>query len=111
MVQSIRIGDLTDNLSLSNRKEVTFMKAQFKHADLDSLAAIRELDTLIAHLRCLRFFFKPRGDPSSVHWAHALKIAERLRDSIEVQSSSTFDWPKVVEAIAFIANLAVKMWD
>ena len=79
--------------------------------DLDSVAARRELATLIAHLHSVAHSFRARGDPSSVHLTQALESAERLLTYIESQSSEKIDWLTIVKTIAVMIELLIKFWE
>ena len=87
------------------------MKFKKIGADLDSLAARRELAILIAHLHSVAHSFRARGDPGSVHLTQALESAERLLTYIESQSSKKIDWTTIVQTIALMIELLIKFWE
>jgi hypothetical protein len=87
------------------------MKVDKKGTDLDSLAARRELDILIAHLQSVAHSFRARGDPGSVHLTRAIESTERLRIYIESQSSKKNDWTTIVQTIALVIDLLIKFWE
>lgn len=87
------------------------MSSKGTSAGLDRIAALGELENLLAYLRYLESSSRTRGDPSSVHLTRALESAERLRDYVESKHSKRIDWTKVVKAIAFITDLVIKLWE
>lgn len=78
-------------------------------ADPNSLSALEEMDKLILELTHLVNSSGQLGKPGSVDLTRTLDRAKFVRTLIVCRSNKKIDWTKVIQAIAFLIDMTMKM--